>query len=287
MLCPHCYAEIPDGSQVCSSCGEKIPYCPTCGKVLVCRTRYCPNDHTQIPEELFLLIPGENETETSGSARKQTPPPQKNPLPAFFLGAAVTVLLLALGGLGGFWIRDMMTPDSLSASAPTGTQDIVLEADVPEESLPAQTAPTEPSFTQPETQPVETLPEEIVPETTVTETATVPQEEEFSSDAGDFSERSPEELEDFLQYFIANCDTEYFSEADIQGFDDDMCCYARNAVYAKSGRVFTDPELRNYFLQYEWYQPTIAPEDFTTDMLNDCQIANRNLILAYEAEHGY
>lgn len=83
---------------------------------------------------------------------------------------------------------------------------------------------------------------------------------------------------DTLQYFIENCDLLYFTEADIQDFDLEMCLYARNAVFAKSGRKFQSQELQAYFARYSWYVPSVEPEAFTDDMLNRKQLANVELV---------
>ena len=92
---------------------------------------------------------------------------------------------------------------------------------------------------------------------------------------------------DALQYFIAHCDTEYFTEADIQTFDADMCRVARNSIYARLGRKFDSQDLTLYFEQYDWYIPVIDPEDFSDEMLNQYQVANRDLIVAFETQKGY
>jgi hypothetical protein len=53
------------------------------------------------------------------------------------------------------------------------------------------------------------------------------------------------------------------------------------------GRRFNDESLTAYFSQFEWYRPTIDPDDFKESMLNDYQVANRDLIVAYEQEKGF
>ena len=88
--------------------------------------------------------------------------------------------------------------------------------------------------------------------------------------------------DDPLQYFIENCDRMYFTKADIQDFDEEMCLYARNAIYAKSGWIFSSANLRSYFDRYSWYRPTVTADAFTEDLLNSCQIANRDLIVNHE-----
>lgn len=45
--------------------------------------------------------------------------------------------------------------------------------------------------------------------------------------------------------------------------------------------------LQEYFDSYDWYYPTIQPDDFEESMLNDYEIANRDLIVEYETEQGY
>ena len=94
--------------------------------------------------------------------------------------------------------------------------------------------------------------------------------------------RSLVSTDDPLEYFIENCDRRYFTSADISGLDESELVYARNAIYAKSGRIFSTEKLANYFAKYSWYTPRISAEEFTEDMLNQYQIANRDLIVNRE-----
>ena len=90
-----------------------------------------------------------------------------------------------------------------------------------------------------------------------------------------------------LNYWIENCDKQYLRDSDLAGFDKQMCVYARNAIYAKSGRMFNSTDLQRYFAQFDWYNPIVSPDRFSDSMLNSYQIANLNVILAYERAHGY
>ncbi len=92
---------------------------------------------------------------------------------------------------------------------------------------------------------------------------------------------------DPVEYFILNCDKEYFTKEDLSVFDADMCRIARNGIYARLGRKFQDETLSDYFLKYDWYSPTIDSEDFSENLLNEYQIANRDLLVEYEQEQGY
>lgn len=82
--------------------------------------------------------------------------------------------------------------------------------------------------------------------------------------------------------FIENCDREKFNWEDIGGFSEEMCLYARNGIYARSGRQFQDPQLQNYFSQFDWYNPSIPVDQFTDAYLNDYQMQNLSLILSRE-----
>ncbi len=97
----------------------------------------------------------------------------------------------------------------------------------------------------------------------------------------------PGDMDGQLVYFIEHCDSETFTRADLEGFDEQMCTYAVNGVYARSGRAFQSQDLQEYFDQFDWYEPTVAPEAFTYDLFNDCQSANLTLLLAYQEEQGY
>lgn len=90
-----------------------------------------------------------------------------------------------------------------------------------------------------------------------------------------------------LTYFLEHCDSQVLTREDIEGFDEQMCLYARNGVYARSGRMFNDPDLQAFFSQFAWYVPTVEPAKFTADMLNSVQNKNIALVMAYEKDQGY
>lgn len=104
-------------------------------------------------------------------------------------------------------------------------------------------------------------------------------------DTAGLPEQAP--VDDRLAWFLDRCDSEYLTRTDIEGFDAEMCVYARNGVYARSGRKFLDADLQRYFEQFDWYEPTVEPAQFTGDMLNEYQNYNIALVLSYEQDHGY
>ena len=102
------------------------------------------------------------------------------------------------------------------------------------------------------------------------------------------AEQEPEEeYGSVFVSFINNCHTQYFSRADLEGFDAGMAILARNAPYAHAGRKFANDDIRAFFEQFDWYRPTIEPSQFQETMLNDYMLHNKDIVVAYEKEMGY
>lgn len=89
------------------------------------------------------------------------------------------------------------------------------------------------------------------------------------------------------QSFLPTSSSEYLTMSDLEGFSQDDCRMARNELYARHGRRFDDPNLQAYFDALDWYEGTIAPSDFDESVMNEYEIANRDLIVQYEKDMGY
>lgn len=113
----------------------------------------------------------------------------------------------------------------------------------------------------------------------VIDEADLPQEDQMI----DMSEE-PEEVRRFI---LPNSDSAYLSLSDLTGLTKEECRIARNELYARHGRLFDDEKLQNYFNGKDWYAGYIEPADFSDSVLNDYEIANRDLIVKYEEEMGY
>lgn len=117
--------------------------------------------------------------------------------------------------------------------------------------------------------------------------------DDYSSNDAEEGQGSSIETETTIQdaeageYVLPTSDSEYLTRDDLAGFTAEECRLARNEIYARHGRMFQDEELQNYFNSFDWYQPTIESDDFQESMLNQYEIANRDLIVAYEIEQGY
>ena len=110
------------------------------------------------------------------------------------------------------------------------------------------------------------------------------------NDSNQFKSLCDEALENGVgtqDYILAGSDMRYVSKSELKDFTADQCKLARNEIYARHGRIFDDDFLRKYFSSKDWYSPSIVAADFKESMLNEYEIANRDLIVEYEKECGY
>ena len=90
-----------------------------------------------------------------------------------------------------------------------------------------------------------------------------------------------------LDYILSNSDSRYLSNEDLSGLSAEQCRLARNELYARHGRKFSDEALQAYFNSCSWYQGSIEPDDFDEAVFNDYEKYNRDLIVQYEHDMGY
>ncbi len=73
--------------------------------------------------------------------------------------------------------------------------------------------------------------------------------------------------------FPASSD-EIIDKSDIEALSDEELRYAINELYAKHGYDFKDDGLKAYYEKYDWYDPSVKPEDFSMDLFNDIEREN-------------
>ena len=78
-------------------------------------------------------------------------------------------------------------------------------------------------------------------------------------------------------------DSQYYSEEDFAGCSDTILKLAKNEIYARRGRMFTDPELYEFFLTRMWYEPKYTPEEFDESVFNEYEWANLELLVSLGA----
>lgn len=271
MICPICKQEIKDASRFCSRCGKKIPRCPTCGKVFYKKSRFCIHDGTPVPEDIFCVfeetaqqVPNTVESERFRKIKLRSEKRKK-----FIPFAAAAVLFILIGGAVGCIVfhERISLKNQINNS-----RNSVFSEEMPENESDGE-----------DTKPTEDIMVEVFPEKESPAEAVVSEDNSVDIDAESVSDEST----DAVLYFIMHSDSKYFTEKDLEDFDADMCRLARNGIYALRGRKFSDEKLTAYFERYDWYEPVIEPEDFSDSFLNAYQIANLDLIVAFEEERGY
>lgn len=91
---------------------------------------------------------------------------------------------------------------------------------------------------------------------------------------------SPDDL------ILWHINSRYIGEEELYNYDAATIRLIRNEIFALHGRIFRSEDLQAYFGSKSWYVPTYDPDEFDANMesiLNDYELANLNVILAYEA----
>lgn len=101
------------------------------------------------------------------------------------------------------------------------------------------------------------------------------------------TENIPDGEEETVQYILPESHMKYLTMEELEGLTAEECRIARNELYARHGRKFTDEALQDYFDSCDWYEGTVEADDFDDSVMNEYETANRDLIVQYEEEQGY
>lgn len=83
-------------------------------------------------------------------------------------------------------------------------------------------------------------------------------------------------------FILEGSDSRIVDSSELDGLTVEQCSLAKNEIYARRGYIFKSDEIKNYFSQFSWYEPSIYPEDFEDSVFNEYEIYNRDLIINYE-----
>lgn len=269
--CPSCGFANNDSARFCKQCGKKLDIqqkrnvCAHCGKELsegAMFCRYCGSPVAQAQNQQNPIPPNQRQQETSkpkGSASNHL---------AVILGVCLAVVIIAFAAFIALSFIDFN--DNTAASNDNG-QDYAAENDASENDLYSDEYDN--YNNDDHSSPGDT------------------EDDNYNSEAQNNSvEQETEETEQETEsgeYILPTSDSEYLTKDDLAGLTAEECRLARNEIYARHGRMFQDEELQSYFDSLDWYQPAIEPDDFQESMLNEYEVANRDLIIEYETEQGY
>ena len=265
--CQMCGREIPDGQQLCSICRNAMEWRQRQQQIQDSVDRHpgggqsapVPEDtkHSKVKE---AKRPGPSRPAKQGKVAPAAKVPQPGRLPAVILGAVLVAFLLFFaaallfgghaGGSGGsaITLEPWQGGDETVQTGDPGPEQVVAAA--PENSLPQQAPADVPQTTEPQT-----------------------------SAEGQQTARTGE-------YIFPNSDSAYLTRDQVAALTPEQLRLARNEIYARHGRIFQDEGLAAYFSSKSWYQPLYDGASFDAlgdSILNEYEIANRDLIQEYEA----
>lgn len=93
--------------------------------------------------------------------------------------------------------------------------------------------------------------------------------------------------DDMTGYIFPDSDSRYIKKKELKGLSQEECRIARNEIYARHGRKFTDASLQAYFDDQDWYVGWIEPDEFDESELNRYEKKNASTIMSYETSMGY
>lgn len=88
-------------------------------------------------------------------------------------------------------------------------------------------------------------------------------------------------------YMIADSNSRYVTEAELDKMAAADIRIARNEIYARHGRKFDSEDLQSYFNSKSWYKGTIDAASFDEGVLNEYEKANAKFMREYEQKKGY
>lgn len=151
-----------------------------------------------------------------------------------------------------------ITPEPTQETTPEAIQETTLEPT--QEVTPEPTQEVTPMPTQPITPP---------PQQPVTPTPTAVPQEVMEAD-----------------YMIADSNTRYLTNSDLNALSEAQIRIARNEIYARHGRIFKSEDLAEYFASKSWYVPSVPADQFDNSCLNNIEVENLKFITNYEKAHN-
>lgn len=92
------------------------------------------------------------------------------------------------------------------------------------------------------------------------------------------------------EFVFVDSDSRFLEEDEIRALSKENIRYARNEIYARLGREFSDEQLQEYFNEKSWYAPKYSTKEFDSlgdSIFNEYELYNKNLISKIEKEMGY
>ncbi len=287
MFCKMCGTQIPEGGRFCPVCGAPAPVGEETPRREVDPAREPrragapPLRHPdgrpgpeQAPEHPEKRLKAEKEPEHPKKrpkpAREKIPKSQRRNL-GWLIALLAVVFVLAASALTGSLVLYRQKQEGGQSQVTVPVRELDREAYRKKRGIPEP----EESADEPSVLGVSpsyfTVPDPLLPTVAA------------STDAAPGSAAAAGE------YIFPDSNTRYLTRAEVEALDSQQLRLARNEIFARLGRTFTDPDLQAYFNSKSWYVGRYTPEEFDAmgdSVLNQYEIANSQLIIDVEAARG-
>ena len=91
-------------------------------------------------------------------------------------------------------------------------------------------------------------------------------------------------------FYAPDLSKQLWTEEELYSFNQTDLSIARNQIFAKYGRTFNDPFLRQVFMLKNWYEPTYEASEFDArqqDFLTEIELENLDTVIKIETEKGF
>lgn len=253
MFCPNCGNKLPNRANFCTVCGKRIT--PPAG------TSRPPQEDGLSDTSPIPII-----SAASAQTRRIVSPVDPNPA-------------MSKQGRGGVVLALVLV--AIFAIAAIAISATVIFGAANDDGGPAGT-------TRPVAEDVSDSPSgsdgSATDERPVGSQDTEPSVDDNSSDP----EAAPQDDELSGEYVLADSSVHRYTTDELSSLSDWELYLARNEIYARHGREFSNADLRRYFEGTTWYQPSYTPEEFdaASGILSGVEQANIDTILSLEQDRG-
>ena len=278
MYCVNCGKSIRDGARFCVSCGTPAVDSP--GADIQDTPGAVPSDQATAPLETTapMTEPAPIPVQAPATPPAFTPaqPPTSTRTSggegriSYGLTSAIVLVVMALTAVGIHYAYNQIYLPTVQPQAQV----------VEEEAIPAVQPSTSSAATEQQASSSASTPSSTG-QSAATDTGTT------STPQPSAAAQTPVSSD----YVLPDSATRLYSRGELEPLDNFTLYVARNEIFARHGRIFSNQDLRDYFGSKSWYHGTIDPKDFDAGYeaggyLNDTERANVNTIKDVEQARG-
>ncbi|WP_035764964.1 YARHG domain-containing protein [Butyrivibrio sp. NC2002] len=83
------------------------------------------------------------------------------------------------------------------------------------------------------------------------------------------------------EFIFEDSDKRFLTDDEVKNLSKDEIRIAINEIYARRGRAYETPELKEYFSSKSWYNPQYSKSEFSEEVFNEYEKANIKLLVKY------